>query len=252
MRQEDGNSDATSYYTLNIDLVDGRGRQELLVDCVIFATGWKTGDYPFFTRELADELGLPVSYSEDKPPLREEQFTETDKWAAAKVDKEIFSMQDVPRLWQQAGYSARSVGKLVQNMAPYRLYRLLVPVSHLYEQDVVFPGVPTSKANHGERRFGFVLAKLTDALASTVVFMVQSHWVADYLLGLLPRLPTVEKAREEISMQVQWSRKLFGPAHGGLGQWLGGGWIEYAGRLCWGRSAEVGITGKVTDTLVSS
>lgn len=214
MREADSGSDSTSRYALNVDLTDARGKQELLVDCVIFATGWKTGDYPFFTRDLADELGLPVPYSEGKPPLREDDFTETDTWAANKVEKEIFTMRDVPKLWQQAGYSARSVGRVARSVAPYRLYRLLVPVSHLYQHDVVFPGVPTSKANH-------------------VVFMVQSHWVADYLLGLLPKLPNIEKAREEISMQVQWSRKLFGPAHGGLGQWLGGGWIEYAGRLCW-------------------
>jgi hypothetical protein len=144
MRREDGNSDKDSYYTLNIDLTDARGKQELLVDCVIFATGWKTGDYTFFTRDMADELGLPVAYTEEKPPLRESQFVETDKWAAAKVDKEIFTMRDVPKLWQQPGYSARSVGRAVRNMAPYRLFRLLVPVSHLYEHDIVFPGMSPS------------------------------------------------------------------------------------------------------------
>lgn len=144
MRQENGINEQESYYTLDIDLTDGRGKQNLLVDCVIFATGWKTGDYPFFTRDMADELGLPVAYTEEKPPLRENQFVETDRWAAEKVDKEIFTMRDVPELWQQPGYSARSVGRVVTNMAPYRLYRLLVPVSHLYEHDVVFPGMSQS------------------------------------------------------------------------------------------------------------
>lgn len=140
MSRSDDSDEALSYYTLKVDLVDGKGQQELLVDCVIFATGWKTGDYPFFTREQIDELGLPLGYSEDKPPLRENEFVATDKWAAEKVEKEIFSMRDVPKLWQQASYSARSVGRIVQATAPYRLYRLLVPVSHLYQRDVAFPG----------------------------------------------------------------------------------------------------------------
>lgn len=140
MSRSDDSDEALSYYTLKVDLVDGKGQQELLVDCVIFATGWKTGDYPFFTREQIDELGLPLGYSEDKPPLRENEFVATDKWAAEKVEKEIFSMRDVPKLWQQASYSARSVGRIVQATAPYRLYRLLVPVSHLYQQDIAFPG----------------------------------------------------------------------------------------------------------------
>lgn len=140
MRRNDGETDALSYYSLDIDLTDARGKQELLVDCVIFATGWKTGDYPFFTRELSDELGLPLTYSDEKPPLREMEFGETDRWAQSKVEKEIFSMRDVPKLWQQAGYSARSVGRIAQSVAPYRLFRLLVPISHLYERDVVFPG----------------------------------------------------------------------------------------------------------------
>lgn len=139
-RNDDSEHPKLSYYTLDIDLVDAKPKQELLVDCVIFATGWKTGDYPFFSREQMDELGLPISYSEDKPPLRESEFIQTDKWAAQKVENEIYSMQDVPKLWQQAGYSARSVGRIAQATAPYRLYRLLVPISHLYQRDVVFPG----------------------------------------------------------------------------------------------------------------
>jgi hypothetical protein len=129
----------SSSYKLDIDLVDGKGKQQIDADCVIFATGWRTGDYPFFTRDQLDELGLPLTYSPEKPPLREEQFKATDEASLSKV-KDIFSMRDPPSLWQQAGYSARSVGRVAQQFAPYRLYRLMVPLSHLEERDIAFPG----------------------------------------------------------------------------------------------------------------
>lgn len=136
--------DESSTFNLSITRSEG-GQQEFPVDCVIFGTGWATGEYPFFTREQLDDLGLPISYTEDKPPLRESQFAESDRIARERINKEIKTMQDPPSLWSKAGYSARSAGRAVTSFAPYRLYRLLVPLSHLDERDIAFPGTPFSK-----------------------------------------------------------------------------------------------------------
>ena len=127
-------------YTLSLDLTDNRGPQSLDVDTVIFATGWRTGDYTFFNRDQLDELGLPVYHSEEKPPPRELAFAQTDRLASARLERDILSMSDTPSLWQESDYSARSIGRVKQAVAPYRLFRLLAPMSHLYDRDVVFPG----------------------------------------------------------------------------------------------------------------
>lgn len=143
-------------FELDLAMPDNTSKT-MLAQGVIFGTGWNTGTYPFFTTEQMDELGLPLQYSEEKPPLREAEFVESDRRALTRISREIYSMQDPPEVWKDENYSARRVGKAAPKIAPYRLYRLLVPVSHLTTRDIVFPGLSTCKANH-------------------VCFMVQSHW----------------------------------------------------------------------------
>ncbi|KAK0466403.1 FAD/NAD-P-binding domain-containing protein [Desarmillaria tabescens] len=195
---------------------------------VIYGTGWNTGTYPFFSPSMLDELGLPVMYTDKSS--REAGFKELDAKSLNELLADQRTLADPPHIWDSPAYSARWAGRNPKQISPFRLYRLMVPLTHLEQRDVIFPGVPTCKANH-------------------VLFLVQGHWVADYLLGTLPKsLPSLEIAKKEVSMQSVWSRRLFGPAHGRLGQWLGALWIEYCGRLCldMGVPADgMGLTGVV-------
>lgn len=151
-----GGAEKDGSFTLRIRMVDGSER-DLEAQGVIFGTGWNTGTYPFFTTEMMDELGLPLQYSAEKPPQRESDFIDSDAQAQARLDREILTMRDRPAAWSDVSYSARRLGLAAGCVAPYRLYRSIVPVSHLDKRDVAFPGITTSKANH-------------------VVIMVQSHW----------------------------------------------------------------------------
>ncbi|KAF8922158.1 hypothetical protein CPB85DRAFT_1427490 [Mucidula mucida] len=216
-------------YRLSIRLEDDKTVTEKVAQVVIFGTGWNTGVYPFFSPALVEELGLPISYA-DKTPERETGFVDLDAQSLKELLRDQKTMAKPPLQWDKPNYSARQAGRTPVQVAPYRLYRLMVPLSHLEYRDFGIIGVPTSKANH-------------------VVCMVQAHWVADYLLNTLPTpLPSLAVAKTEISLQSVWSRRLFGPAHGKMGQWIGALWIEYSGRLCidMGVPADgMGLTGVV-------
>ncbi|KAK0208868.1 FAD/NAD-P-binding domain-containing protein [Desarmillaria ectypa] len=161
---------------------------------VIYGTGWNTGTYPFFTPSMLDELGLPVMHPDKSP--REAGFEELDAKSLNELLADQRTLADPPHIWNSPTYSARWAGRIPKQISPFRLYRLMVPLTHLKQHDLIFPGIPTCKANH-------------------VLFLVQGHWVADYLLGMLPNsLPSLEIAKKEVSMQSVWSRRLFGP-----GEW---------------------------------
>lgn len=55
-------STTLSQYTLTIDSPIKPGPLTLTADIVIFGTGWRTGSYPFLSRSLVEELGLPFTY----------------------------------------------------------------------------------------------------------------------------------------------------------------------------------------------
>ncbi|KAK8858802.1 hypothetical protein IAR55_003032 [Kwoniella newhampshirensis] len=185
----------------------------LFATSVIFGTGWSTGEYPFFDDAESNRLGLPMPVKESRPE-REEQYEQLDRSSMRTILNTLRTMRIMPSDWSLNGFAARFGPGKPPAWAPYRLFRLMVPLSSLYDRDIVFAGVPTCKANH-------------------VLFTCQAHWIADYFLDLLPHLPTLSVARREISTQTVWAQRLFGPSHGRLGQWLGAMWIEYCSRLCW-------------------
>ncbi|WVQ78504.1 hypothetical protein IAT38_000590 [Cryptococcus sp. DSM 104549] len=197
---------------------DGGAEQQIFATAVIFGSGWATGEYPFFDNAHLDSLGLPMPYT-DTLPEREKEYVHQDKWSLDKLLSSFRTMRLMPAAWSLPGFSARFGTGKSPVYAPYRLYRLMVPLDSLYDRDIAFAGIPTCKANH-------------------VLFICQAHWIADYLLDLLPRLPSREIAKKEISTQTVWAKRLFGPSHGRLGQWLGAMWIEYCSRLCWDMGVE--------------
>jgi hypothetical protein len=207
-------------------------RSEIEADAVIFGSGWSTGKYPIFDREQLEELGLPVEYT-DCLPEREKGYQELDKSTLSNLLSSLRTLRDMPKEWGMRGFSARFGTKEPPKYAPYRLYRLMVPLDSLYDRDIAFAGIPTCK---GEQR---LLWSGSDGPANHVLFICQAHWITDYLLGLLPNLPSKAIAKQEISMQTVWAQRLFGPSHGRLGQWLGATWIEYCSRLCWGKSGRM-------------
>ncbi|ORY25831.1 hypothetical protein BCR39DRAFT_542949 [Naematelia encephala] len=186
----------------------------LFATAVIFGSGWRTGEYPFFDDKLLDELGLPMPYADSTLPDREKEYIQLDRVNLGTVLGYLKTMRNMPAEWSLPGFSARFGGAKAKLYAPYRLYRLMVPLDSLYDRDIAFAGIPTCKANH-------------------VMFICQAHWITDYFLDLLPRLPSRAVARKEISTQTVWAQRLFGPSHGRFGQWLGAMWIEYCSRLCW-------------------
>ena len=138
----------------------------------------------------------------------------SDDQASRKMMGEFYTLNGRPQVWNSLDYSARRLGKSVGMVAPYRLYRSIIPLSHAQQRDIAFIGITTTKANH-------------------IGAMVQAHWTADYFFDLLRPLPSEVKMREEISTHVTWSRHLFAPPHGTLANWIGPGWVDYHGRLCY-------------------
>ncbi len=143
-------------YRLSIRLEDDKTVTKKVAQVVIFGTGWNTGVYPFFSPALVEELGLPISYA-DKTPERETGFVDLDAQSLKELLRDQKTMAKPPLQWDKPNYSARQAGRMPVQIAPYRLYRLMVPLSHLEYRDFGIVGVPTSKANH-------------------VVCMVQAHW----------------------------------------------------------------------------
>ncbi|KAK4688134.1 hypothetical protein P7C73_g1991, partial [Tremellales sp. Uapishka_1] len=209
---------------------ENNNETELFATAVIYGSGWSTGEYPFFDRSLIESLGLPLPYQEGIP-AREDEYLAMDRTMGQSMLQRLRTMRLMPSDWSIPGYSARFGGGKSPTWAPYRLYRLMVPLDSLYDRDIAFAGIPTCKANH-------------------VLFICQAHWIADYLLDLLPRLPSRALAKKEISTQIVWAQRLFGPSHGRLGQWLGAMWIEYCSRLCWDMGVE--DDGKGWDGIVTS
>lgn len=154
-------STSLSQYTLTIDSSTKSEPLTLTADIVIFGTGWRTGSYPFLSRSLAEELGLPFAYHVDVDsdldglPEREKTFVKLDEESLKALLRDQRTLREVPEVWKKPGYAARDSGKgnvtlnVIANgneskereeVAPYRLYRLMVPTTHLEARDIVVAG----------------------------------------------------------------------------------------------------------------
>lgn len=149
-------STSSSPYTLTIDSPSKSEPLTLTADIVIFGTGWRTGSYPFLSDSLVEELGLPFTYQVDVDsdglPEREKDFAKLDDESLKVLLRDQRTLREMPEVWKRPGYAARDAGKdnvVVSDLAngegkkpreevaPYRLYRLMVPTSHLEARDVV-------------------------------------------------------------------------------------------------------------------
>lgn len=155
-------SASLSKYTLTIDCPTKPEPLTLTADIVIFGTGWLTGSYPFLSRSLAEELGLPFTYhvdvdsDSDGLPEREKTFVKLDDESLKALLRDQRTLRQIPEVWKIPGYAARDAGeghvtlnviangngnKEREEVAPYRLYRLMVPTSHLETRDIVLAGM---------------------------------------------------------------------------------------------------------------
>lgn len=161
-------STTPSQYTLTIDSPTKPEPLTLTANIVIFGTGWLTGSYPFLSRSLAEELGLPFAYHVDVGsdsdsghddtnglPEREKMFAKLDDESLKSLLRDQRTLREIPDVWKRPGYAARDSGKsnvtlnVIANgneskereeVAPYRLYRLMVPTTHLEARDIVVAG----------------------------------------------------------------------------------------------------------------
>jgi hypothetical protein len=117
-------------------------------DTVIFGSGWSTGEYPFFTTPQLESLGLPLPYTDDLPE-REKEFEQLDKVSLKGILGRLRTMRLMPSEWSLSGFSARFADGKTEKWAPYRLYRLMVPLDSLPTRDIAFAGIPTCKGMSG-------------------------------------------------------------------------------------------------------
>lgn len=208
----------------------------ITADIVIFGTGWRRGSFPFLSRSLVDELGLPFTYrvdmdSDSDPgegdgkPERERGFAKLDDESLEALSRDQRTLRERPEVWNRPGYAAREAGKdnvavdanengkggnVKEEVAPYRLYRMMVPTSHLEVRDVVVAGtsvilhsssvtcvvdcvsigVPTCKANHS-------------------LFLVQAHWYFFFLHPSAPySLPSPKQDRGLLPLPPSYAASL--------------------------------------------
>jgi hypothetical protein len=90
-------------------------------DVVVFATGWRTGSYPFFTCSEQQELGLPVEWMKEKPP-REKQFEEVDEQSARELQRWNRCFDEAP--WAKKG--SATLDKEEKKVAPFRVRRFFL------------------------------------------------------------------------------------------------------------------------------
>lgn len=154
-------STSASPYTLTIDSPTKSEPLTVTADIVIFGTGWRTGSYPFLSRSLVEELGLPFTYQVDVDsdsdglPEREKALAKLDDESLKALLRDQRTLREIPEVWKRPWYAAREARKdnvvvsvqtngkgrkVREEVAPYRLYRLMVPTSHLEARDVVVAG----------------------------------------------------------------------------------------------------------------
>lgn len=90
----------------------------------------------------------------DGLPEREKPFVKLDDESLKALLRDQRTLRQIPQVWKKPGFAARDTGTLDviangtankdserEKVAPYRLYRLMVPTSHLETRDVVMAGM---------------------------------------------------------------------------------------------------------------
>jgi hypothetical protein len=104
----------------------------LEADVVVFATGWRTGSYPFFTRSEQEELGLPVEWMKEKPE-REGGFEKVDEQSAKELRGWNRCFNEAP--WAKEGTA--TLKKAEKKVAPFRVRRFSPSLLSLHDSNFV-------------------------------------------------------------------------------------------------------------------
>lgn len=149
---------------------------ELVADVLVCCTGWNIRpQITFLPPGIEVSLGLP-------------HFSSEENKLALKVDKEI--IEQFPRLKTQPEQNPtqKSLQSNDEPNQPYRLYRFMVPSSHIHDRSIGFAGMVMS-------------------ISTPLVAQTQALWLTAYLSGKLP----IKDSEEEITWQTM--------LHSQFGKW---------------------------------
>lgn len=147
-------------------LADGT---RLPTDVVVCSTGWKKeSPIKFDNMDAPSKFGLDVSAAELAR-------------LNGKADDDVLAL--FPRLRRQP--ELRFTPRAGE---PLRLYRFIVPSTHVFARSVAFAGAVSS-------------------VNTATCAAAQGHWIAAYLSGRLDRLPADrDEVADEIMLHTQWGR----------------------------------------------
>lgn len=148
----------------------------LNADLMICSTGWKKESTIKFRGLKDTEFGLECT--------AEELLALNDK-----ADKDVLAQ--FPRLANQP--KLRFTPKVGE---PLRLYRFMVPSSHVFERTIAFSGAVST-------------------VSTSTCATIQGHWIAAYLSNQLDRMATTRaEITEEIMLHTQWGKWRFPSGYG--------------------------------------
>lgn len=146
-------------------LADGT---RIKTDVVVCSTGWKKESPIRFENVGPHKFGLDVP---------EAELAKLN----VKADRDVLAL--FPRLKHQPTLRFTPAAR-----EPLRLYRFIVPSTHISARSIAFAGAVSS---------------INTAVCATA----QGHWIAAYLSGRLDRAPgTAKDVEEEIMLHTQWGK----------------------------------------------
>jgi hypothetical protein len=156
---------------------------ELVADALVCCTGWKSRpQITFLPPGIEESLGLP-HYSSEENKL------------ALKADEEI--LNQFPRLKTQPEQNAsqKSLQNEDESIQPYRLYRFMVPPSHIHDRSIGFVGMVMS-------------------ISTAMVAQTQALWLTAYLSGKFPIKESEEEIKWQTMLHSQFGKWRYSNGHG--------------------------------------
>lgn len=173
---------------------------EIRADILLCGTGWKSS-YEFFSKEQANNLGLPHS-------LREEAPEQAELWTSLLVEADERVLADFPMLNSPPPHKKPNV-----QTTTLRLYNA---IASLDDPSIVFLG----------------RAHLSNSFRTAEA---QAIWATAYFDGNV-KIPPTEQAQKEIAYMNAFSRRRY-PSRGAAGDFLFFELVWYTDKLM----EEVGI-----------
>lgn len=169
------------------------------VDAIICATGWRPSYENFFSKDLAQDLGLPT------PTDSTTQQPDSPEWHSADETAEAEIARLFPRLQHPPPHHLKPT-----TLTPFRLYRNMIPTNPAKYPGIVFLG-------HIAVGNNFRCAE------------VQALWATAHLFRMLT-LPSTAEMQQHVALALAWCRKRY-LSKGLLGHWLFYDLIPYTDAL---------------------